>query len=208
MNHGSTTFIIRFASGYIVKGIVVSETSSTLTGIAKRYATAVFELCKYQKNLDTLESNVDLIGSLIMDSEDFRTFLASPLLTREDQSKAIREISKKLKLSKVMSNFLSLIAIKRRLFILNYFVKEIRLLISIEKGEVTAEVTTARGLTDEQNEEIVKMLSHSTRKKVKLLSIIDNALIGGLIVKVGSKMLDTSIRAKLISLQSTMKEVS
>jgi F-type H+-transporting ATPase subunit delta len=186
----------------------VSETSSTLTGIAKRYATAVFELCKYQKNLDTLESNVDLIGSLIMDSEDFRTFLASPLLTREDQSKAIREISKKLKLSKVMSNFLSLIAIKRRLFILNYFVKEIRLLISIEKGEVTDEVTTARGLTDEQNEEIVKMLSHSTRKKVKLLSIIDNALIGGLIVKVGSKMLDTSIRAKLISLQSTMKEVS
>ena len=186
----------------------MSETSSTLTGIAKRYATAVFELCKEQKNLDMLESNVDSIGSLIIDSEDFRTFLVSPLLTREDQSRAILEIAKKFKLSKVMSNFLSLIAVKRRLFILSYFVKESRLLISDEKGEITAEVTTARGLTDEQKEEVVKMLSHSTGKKVKLFSIIDNALIGGLIVKVGSKMLDTSIKAKLISLQSTMKEVS
>ena len=201
-------FIISFALEYLAKGIVVSETSSTLTGIAKRYATAVFELCKEQKNLDMLESNVDSIGSLIIDSEDFRTFLVSPLLTREDQSRAILEIAKKFKLSKVMSNFLSLIAVKRRLFILSYFVKEIRLLISDEKGEITAEVTTARGLTDEQQEEVVKMLSHSTGKKVKLFSIIDSALIGGLIVKVGSKMLDTSIRAKLISLQSTMKEVS
>jgi len=201
-------FIISFALEYLAKGIVVSETSSTLTGIAKRYATAVFELCKEQKNLDMLESNVDSIGSLIIDSEDFRTFLVSPLLTREDQSRAILEIAKKFKLSKVMSNFLSLIAVKRRLFILSYFVKESRLLISDEKGEITAEVTTARGLTDEQQEEVVKMLSHSTGKKVKLFSIIDSALIGGLIVKVGSKMLDTSIRAKLISLQSTMKEVS
>ena len=201
-------FIISFALEYLAKGIVVSETSSTLTGIAKRYATAVFELCKEQKNLDMLESNVDSIGSLIIDSEDFRTFLVSPLLTREDQSRAILEIAKKLKLLKVMSNFLSLIAVKRRLFILSYFVKESRLLISDEKGEITAEVTTARGLTDEQKEEVVKMLSHSTGKKVKLFSIIDSALIGGLIVKVGSKMLDTSIRAKLISLQSTMKEVS
>ena len=201
-------FIISFALEYLAKGIVVSETSSTLTGIAKRYATAVFELCKEQKNLDMLESNVDSIGSLIIDSEDFRTFLVSPLLTREDQSRAILEIAKKFKLSKVMSNFLSLIAVKRRLFILSYFVKEIRLLISDEKGEITAEVTTARGLTDEQQEEVVKMLSHSTGKKVKLFSIIDSALIGGLIVKVGSKMLDTSIKAKLISLQSTMKEVS
>ena len=201
-------FIISFALEYLAKGIVVSETSSTLTGIAKRYATAVFELCKEQKNLDMLESNVDSIGSLIIDSEDFRTFLVSPLLTREDQSRAILEIAKKFKLSKVMSNFLSLIAVKRRLFILSYFVKESRLLISDEKGEITAEVTTARGLTDEQKEEVVKMLSHSTGKKVKLFSIIDNALIGGLIVKVGSKMLDTSIKAKLISLQSTMKEVS
>ena len=201
-------FIISFALEYLAKGIVVSETSSTLTGIAKRYATAVFELCKEQKNLDMLESNVDSIGSLIIDSEDFRTFLVSPLLTREDQSRAILEIAKKLKLLKVMSNFLSLIAVKRRLFILSYFVKESRLLISDEKGEITAEVTTARGLTDEQKEEVVKMLSHSTGKKVKLFSIIDNALIGGLIVKVGSKMLDTSIKAKLISLQSTMKEVS
>ena len=185
----------------------MSESASECVGVAKRYATATFGLSKDQKALDNLETDIVTINVLLSDSADFVAFLNSPLLKRKEQIGAMLEIAKTLGLSKSLAGVLCLMAEKKRLSIVPYLVTELSKLISEEKGEVTAEIISATKLTLEQNKKLVETLSSSTGKIVKLDSMTDKKIIGGLIVKVGSRMLDTSIRAKLISLQATMKEV-
>lgn len=185
----------------------MSESASECVGVAKRYATATFGLSKDQKALDNLETDIVTINVLLSESADFVTFLNSPLLKRKEQIGAMLGIAKTLGLSKALVGVLCLMAEKKRLSIVPYLVTELSKLISEEKGEVTAEIISATKLTLEQNKKLVETLSSSTGKIVKLDSMTDKKIIGGLIVKVGSRMLDTSIRAKLISLQATMKEV-
>lgn len=185
----------------------MSESASECVGVAKRYATATFGLSKDQKALDNLETDIVTINVLLSESADFVTFLNSPLLKRKEQIGAMLEIAKTLGLSQALVGVLCLMAEKKRLSIVPYLVTELSKLISEEKGEVTAEIISATKLTLEQNKKLVETLSSSTGKIVKLDSMTDKKIIGGLIVKVGSRMLDTSIRAKLISLQATMKEV-
>jgi len=185
----------------------VSESASECVGVAKRYATATFGLSKDQKALDNLETDIVTINVLLSESTDFVAFLNSPLLKRKEQIGAMLGIAKTLGLSKALAGVLCLMAEKKRLSIVPYLVTELSKLISEEKGEVTAEIISATKLTLEQNKKLVETLSSSTGKIVKLDSMTDKKIIGGLIVKVGSRMLDTSIRAKLISLQATMKEV-
>lgn len=185
----------------------MSESASECVGVAKRYATATFGLSKDQKALDNLETDIVTINVLLSESADFVTFLNSPLLKRKEQIGAMLEIAKTLGLSQALVGVLCLMAEKKRLSIVPYLVTELSKLISEEKGEVTAEIISATKLTLEQNKKLVETLSSSTGKIVKLDSMTDKQIIGGLIVKVGSRMLDTSIRAKLISLQATMKEV-
>ena len=185
----------------------MSESASECVGVAKRYATATFDLSKDQKALDNLETDIVTINVLLSDSADFVAFLNSPLLKRKEQIGAMLGIAKTLGLSKALAGVLCLMAEKKRLSIVPYLVTELSKLISEEKGEVTAEIISATKLTLEQNKKLVETLSSSTGKIVKLDSKTDKQIIGGLIVKVGSRMLDTSIRAKLISLQATMKEV-
>ncbi len=185
----------------------MSEPVSISTGIAGRYATAVFELASDGKKLKALETDVDALDAALGTSADFRNLIASPLLTREQQGTAIAAIAKKMKLSPIVGNTLSLMASKRRLFVLPQLVSELRGLIADEKGEVTADVTAAKALTKAQQDKLAKTLKATVGKDVKINMAIDESLIGGLIVKVGSKMIDTSIRSKLASLQNSMKEV-
>ena len=110
-------------------------------------------------------------------------------------------------LSQTLASTLELMANKRRLFVLPQLVQNLRDIIAVEKGEVTADVISAKALTKAQSEKLSKSLAATTGKKVTLNATVDDSLIGGLIVKVGSKMIDTSIRAKLNSLQNVMKEV-
>ena len=114
---------------------------------------------------------------------------------------------KKMGLADVLGNALQLMAQKRRLFALPQLVEALRALLAEHKGEVTAEVTSAKALTKTQSEKLAKVLSASVGKDVKIVAAVDEALIGGLVVKVGSKMIDTSISSKLNSLQNAMKEV-
>lgn len=185
----------------------MSESASECVGVAKRYATATFDLSKEQKALVTLEKDIVTINSLLSENADFVIFLNSPLLKRKEQIGAVSEIAKNLGLSKALTGVLSLMAEKKRLSIVPYLITELSKLISQEKGELTAEIISATKLTIEQNKKLVEILSSFTGKIVKLDSMTDKQIIGGLIVKVGSRMLDTSIRAKLLSLQTTMKEV-
>ena len=129
------------------------------------------------------------------------------IYTREQQAASISAIAKKMDLSQTLASTLELMANKRRLFVLPQLVQNLRDIIAVEKGEVTADVISAKALTKAQSEKLSKSLAATTGKKVTLNATVDDSLIGGLIVKVGSKMIDTSIRAKLNSLQNVMKEV-
>ncbi|MDC1257962.1 ATP synthase F1 subunit delta, partial [Amylibacter sp.] len=127
--------------------------------------------------------------------------------SRSDVVGAINALSNKMKLSSMVANTLGLMAQKRRLQVVPMLIDAVRTKISEEKGEVTAEVTTAQKLSVEQIKELSKTLKASVGKDVNIKAIIDESLIGGLIVKVGSKMIDSSIKSKLSNLQNVMKEV-
>jgi F-type H+-transporting ATPase subunit delta len=185
----------------------VSESASISSGIAERYATAVFELVKEENAIAGLEANLDDLSAAIEESEDLRALLTSPVLTREEQGTAISAIAAKMGLIPAMTNVLGLMASKRRLFVVPAMVSRLRDMIAAEKGEVTAEVTSATALTDAQEAKLAETLKAKIGKDVKVNATVDETLIGGLVVKVGSKMIDTSIRSKLNSLQNAMKEV-
>ena len=185
----------------------MSETAGISTGIAKRYATAVFDLAKEGKALKALESDIAALEAAIADSADLRTLLHSPLYSREEQGAAIGAIAKKMELSQTTANVLALLASKRRLFVLPQLVAVLRERLAEERGEVTAEVTTAKALTKAQADKLAKTLKAQVGKSVTIKETVDESIIGGLIVKVGSKMIDTSIASKLNALQNTMKEV-
>jgi F-type H+-transporting ATPase subunit delta len=185
----------------------VSETAGISTGIAARYATAVFDLAREGKALKGLETDINALEAAIGDSADLRTLLTSPLYDREEQQAAITAIAKKMKLGDTTSNVLALLASKRRLFVLPQLVAVLREMLAEERGEVTAEVTTAKALTKTQMDKLAKTLKDKVGKAVTIQETVDASIIGGLVVKVGSRMIDTSIRSKLNALQNTMKEV-
>jgi len=185
----------------------VSESASISAGIAGRYASAVFELAREGKDLKALEADVGILQSALDGSADLRSLIASPVYSREDQAAAVAALAKAMNLSGTVANTLALMASKRRLFVLPQLLAALREMIATEKGEVTADVISAAALTKAQADALAKTLKASVGKTVKLNATVDESLIGGLIVKVGSKMIDTSIRSKLASLQNAMKEV-
>ena len=185
----------------------MSEGASISSGIAGRYATAVFEIAKEDKKLKQLEKDVTALESALEASAELRDLVSSPIYSREEMGQAITAVGNKMKLTPTMSNTLALMATKRRLFVLPQLIDGLKGLIADEKGEVTAEVTSAKKLTKAQSDKLAKTLKAQAGKDVKINAIVDESIIGGLIVKLGSKMIDTSIRSKLNALQNTMKEV-
>lgn len=185
----------------------VSETASISTGIAARYATAIFALAKEEKSLSAVEQDIGALEAALNDSDDFRDLIHSPVYSRAAQGDAITALAKKMGLSGNFTNLLGLMASKRRLFALPQLIRALRGLIADEKGEVTADVIAAKEMTKAQQDKLAKTLKSSVGKDVKINLAVDESLIGGLIVKVGSKMIDTSIRSKLANLQNSMKEV-
>ena len=185
----------------------MSETASISTGIAGRYAAAVFDLASEAGALAALEADVDALDAALSASADLREMIASPMVTRDDQGKAIAAIAAKMGLTPLTTNTLRLMASKRRLFVLPQLVTALRARIALEKGEVTAEVVSATPLSADQTASLIATLKTRVGKDVKLKTTVDESLIGGLVVKLGSTMIDTSIRAKLAGLKNAMKEV-
>ncbi len=185
----------------------MSEPASISSGIAERYATAIFELAKETKSLDKLGSDINELDAALAASADLKTMIASPVISRDEEEAAINALSKKMKLGDTLRNALALMAQKRRLFVLPQLIVQLRAMIAEEKGEVEAEVVSAKALSKAQSEALAKTLKARIGKNVILKSTVDEALIGGLVVKVGSQMVDTSIRSRLNSLQNAMKEV-
>jgi F-type H+-transporting ATPase subunit delta len=184
----------------------VSETASISLGIAARYAAALFDLAKDDNGLKALETDTDALAGTLANA-DLADMIASPVIAREDQANAMAAIASKMGLSPLMTNTIALMASKRRLFVLPQLVANLRARLADERGEMTAEVTSATKLTAAQAKKLAETLKSKVGKDVKLHTTVDESLIGGLIVKLGSTMIDTSVKAKLAALQNAMKEV-
>jgi|TARA_R110000737_G_scaffold330831_1_gene346774 F-type H+-transporting ATPase subunit delta len=185
----------------------VSEPASISYGIASRYALAVFEIARENGALSELDASIAKLAEALAVSADLRDVIASPILSRAEQEKAISAVAAGLELMPAVQHTLALMAQNRRLFTLPQFVQRSNELIAEENGEVTADVTSATALTADQSKKLSATLAETVGKTVKLNTTVDESLIGGLVVKVGSRMVDTSIRTKLNALQNVMKEV-
>ncbi len=185
----------------------MSEPASISLGIAGRYAQALFELAKDAKALPALESDAEALAAALAASPELTAMIASPVVGRDEQAAAMAAVGAKMGLSDLMTNTLALMASKRRLFVVPHLIADLRARIADEKGEITADVTSAATLSAAQTKALADTLKASVGKTVKLNTTVDETLIGGLIVKLGSTMIDTSVKAKLASLQNAMKEV-
>jgi F-type H+-transporting ATPase subunit delta len=178
-------------------------------GIAARYAAALFELCEDEGGggIEALERDIKALAAALAASPELRAMIVSPILSRAEQGRAIAAVADALGLAPLMRNTLALMATKRRLFVLPQLLADLAARIAAARGEVTAEVASAAPLSDAQAEALAAALAARIGKTVRLKTTVDAALIGGLVVKLGSRMIDTSIRARLAALQNAMREV-
>ena len=179
----------------------------TSSGVAGRYATALFELAKEQKALEQVAVELNRFKEALDAFEDLTRLVKSPVFSAEEQAKALAAILEKLEIEGLTNNFLLLVAKNRRLFAAPEMIRAFRAMLSRERGETSASVTAATKLTETQITALKQALKAALGKDVMLEERVDPALIGGLVVKVGSRMVDTSLRTKLNSLKIAMKEV-
>lgn len=173
-----------------------------------RYASALFDLAKEQDVVAQIETDLTLFGELLDGSEDLRRMVASPVIAAGDQSRALAAVLNATEIKGLTANFLQLIARNRRLFAAPQMIKAFKALAAADRGEITAEVTTAQALSDEQTAALKQTLKDSVGKDVKLDVRIDPAILGGLIVKVGSRMIDSSLRTRLNAMKVSLKAAS
>jgi F-type H+-transporting ATPase subunit delta len=185
----------------------VADSASLSSELAGRYATALYELSEEAGQLLVVEGDLKSLNSALDGSADLRDLASSPHYTREQQAGAMNAVSEAMGLNGLTRNVLGLMAGKRRLFALPAVIAAYQAKMADYRGEVTAEVTAAAPLTDDQLSALSDALKASVGKTVMLDVAVDEAIIGGLVVKVGSKMIDTSIRTKLAKLNNAMKEV-
>jgi F-type H+-transporting ATPase subunit delta len=175
--------------------------------MAGRYAIALFDLALEEDKLEEVEEALARIDSLIGESDDFARIVRSPVFSSEEQGRALVAIASHTGITGLTANFLQLLVKNRRLFALRDIVAGFRRLLADHRGEITAEVTSAVPLSEKQADGLKATLKAKTGKDVTLKQTVDPAILGGLIVKIGSRMIDTSIRSKLNALKYAMKEV-
>ena len=177
-----------------------SETS------AGRYSLALYELAAENNMLSEIEDHSSSIISLIKSSNDFKFLIKDPTKNKEDQLNVLKKISDQYKLNKLLTKFLSFLISKRRFFYIDKILKSFVETCSIKRGELKAELTSAKNLTENEINSIKEELTKNFSSKIKLNYKKDQSLIGGLIVQVGSTMVDTSIKNKLQQIENRMIE--
>jgi len=176
--------------------------------MAGRYASALFELSLEERAIDQVKADLDRFDALIGDSTDLRRLVRSPAFTAEAQSRALAAVLEKAGIAGLAGRFLQVVSSNRRLFAVQDMIKGFRALVAQHKGEVSAEVTLAERPSDQHLDAIKSALNTITKKDVQVDVKVDPSIIGGLIVKLGSRMVDSSLRTKLNSIKHAMKEVS
>jgi F-type H+-transporting ATPase subunit delta len=179
---------------------------SIVSGMAGRYANALFELALEEKALEKVKADLERFDALVAESGDLNRLVRSPVFSSDEQSKALAAVLDKAGIGGLAANFLKVVTANRRLFAVRDMVRAFRALVARHKGEVTAEVTVAEPLGDRHLTELKDALKSVTGKDVDLAVKVEPAIIGGLIVKLGSRMIDSSLRTKLNSIKYAMKE--
>lgn len=170
-----------------------------------RYATALFELARDSKTVAAVEASLATIRQALTDSADFRALTTSPLVKRDDAQRAVEAVAATLKLDAITTKFLGVLAHNHRLNQLPAVIRAFRTLAANWRGEVSAEVTSAHKLTAAQVEALRQQLRARVGSEVAVDLHVDPALLGGLVVRIGSQMIDSSIRTRLNSLAHAMK---
>ena len=178
-----------------------------VSGISGRYAVALFELADEAKALDAVESDLSELKAMTAESADMRDLVTSPLYSREQQSKGIAGVAQAAKLHALTEKFLGVLAANRRLSALGAIISSFEKLLAHHRGEVKAEVVSARKLTKKQLGDLEKKLKLAVGHDVAIDATVDESLLGGLTVQVGSRMVDDSLKTKLNNLAIAMKGV-
>jgi F-type H+-transporting ATPase subunit delta len=187
--------------------VPVADTSQLISGVAERYASSLFELALESGSIDQVGADLDRFQALLDESEDLRRLVASPVFSAEEQQQAIAAVAARAGIAGLVGNFLKVVAGNRRLFAVPGMIRAYREIAALHRGQVTAEVTSAHALSAEQESELKSALKGVTGKDVAIAVTIDPSILGGLIVKVGSRQIDTSLRTKLSTLKLALKEV-
>ena len=179
---------------------------TSVSGVAGRYATALFELARDQKSVDAVRADIDKFASLLADNPDLQRLVRSPVFTSEVQGKALGAILDKAGIGGITANFLKVLTANRRLFAVNDVIRAFRAIVAKFRGEATADITVAEPLSDKNLDALKAALKSVSGKDVDLNVKVDPSIIGGLVVKLGSRMVDSSLRTKLNSIKHAMKE--
>ena len=185
----------------------MAEQNSVLTQIARPYAAALFDLARAEGQVDAVETGLGAFQTLADESEDFRRFLRSPVINTETKAATIETILAKADAQPIVANLVKVVARNGRLFALPAIIRAYRALAAAERGEIAADVTSAAPLSTAQRTSLAETLKARIGKTVTLTEHVDPSLIGGLVVKVGSRMIDSSLKTKLQAMKIAMKEV-
>jgi F-type H+-transporting ATPase subunit delta len=184
----------------------VTGQDTIVSGMAGRYATALFELALEQDAVDTVKINLDQFEAMVSEIADLARLLRSPVLSAEEQTRGLTAVLERAGIDGLAANFLKLVGTNRRLFAALDMIQGYRALVAKHKGEVAAEVTLANQPSAAQLAAIKDALAGVTQKDVQVKVKIDPSIIGGLVVKLGSRMVDSSLRTKLNAIKLAMKE--
>jgi len=186
----------------------VGNKSSSTGGLAERYSAALFELAEPAELLDEVAGDLKTIQMLVAESDDLRRLIHSPIISRDNQGRAIAALAEKLGLNDTTRRFLGVLARNRRLFALPDVIRAFLDQIAASRGETTAEVISAHELSDKQLTGVRDALKKAVGGDVTIQAKIDGGLLGGLVVKVGSRMFDSSLRTKLQQLRLAMRGIA
>lgn len=189
-----------------LKSAFVADENPNVSGVAGRYATALFELARDEKSVDSVKADLDKFEAMMADSPDLARLVRSPVFAADAQTRALSAVLEKAGIGGIAAKFLKVLTANRRLFAVSDVIRGFRALVARFKGEVSADVTVAEPLNDKNLEALKGALKNVTGKDVDLNIKVDPAIIGGLIVKLGSRMVDSSLRTKLNSIKNAMKE--
>jgi F-type H+-transporting ATPase subunit delta len=182
------------------------ETSGGIqASLAGRYASALFDLARDERQIDAVSRSLDLLSQALVDSRDFAELVASPLVDREEAAKAFAAVSQQLSLDPTTANFLGVLAKNGRKNQLQPVIRLFRRIAAEHRGEATAEVVTAHALKDDQLAALKQQLGSRVGREVSIETRIDPEILGGIVIKLGSQMIDSSIRTKLNRLAEAMK---